>query len=155
MEPDADSLTVHLARDLPAPQSHVYRMHIEPSQLRQWWGPRGFTVPHVELDVRAGGTYRITMQPPDGEPFVLTGEYLEVVAPSRLVYTFRWDDPDPDDRETVVSVALRAHGESTELIVDQRGFATEARRALHEEGWTESLERLERLITTDAPSTGE
>jgi uncharacterized protein YndB with AHSA1/START domain len=88
------------------------------------------------------------MQPPDGEHFFLAGEFREVAPPTKLAYTFRYEDPDPDDRETVVAVSLRDLGESTALMVDQGPFATEGRRALHEQGWTESLDRLQELITS-------
>ena len=47
------------------------------------------------LDLSVGGGYRFTMQPPDGDPFRLSGEFHEIAPPSRLVYTFRWEEPDP------------------------------------------------------------
>ena len=140
-------LALHLDRVLPAPRELVFRMNAEPDLLAQWWGPKGFTAPSVELDVRVGGRYRIEMQPPDGDRFVLSGEFREVDHDSRLAYTFRWEPPDPDDRETVVVVSLQDRGGSTALAVDQEPFATEARRALHEQGWNESLDRLEELIS--------
>ena len=142
------SLTVHLERLVPAPRSHVFRMHADAELLRRWWGPRGFSAPSVELDVRAGGRYRIEMQPPSGASFVLSGEFRVVDPATRLVYTFRYEDPDPDDQETVVVFSLGDRGESTALTVDQGSFATEHRRALHERGWSESLDRLLELTTT-------
>jgi len=142
----ADELTLHLKRVLPAPRPLVFRMHAEPDQLAKWWGPKGFTAPRIEFDLRVGGGYRIAMQPPDGDLFYLSGEFREVDPPTRLAYTFRWEDPHPDDRETLVTFSLGDLGESTELIVDQGVFATEARRALHEQGWTEGLDRLQALI---------
>jgi uncharacterized protein YndB with AHSA1/START domain len=142
----AAELVVHLERVLPAPRTLVFRMHAEPDLLAQWWGPHGFTAPSVELDLRVGGSYRIAMQPPEGDRFFLSGEFREVDPATRLVYTFRWEPPDPDDRETVVVFSLRDRGGSTALTVDQRSFATDARRAIHEQGWTESLDRLEELI---------
>ena len=60
----AAELTLHLRRVLPAPPALVFRMHVEPDLLAQWWGPKGFSVPSVELDVRVGGSYRIAMRPP-------------------------------------------------------------------------------------------
>jgi uncharacterized protein YndB with AHSA1/START domain len=140
-------LTVHLERVLPAPRALVFRMHTEPGRLEEWWGPNGFSASIVDLDVQVGGSYRIVMQPPAGEAFVLVGEFREIEADSRLAYTFRWEPPDADDRETVVEVSLGELGPSTALTVDQRGFATEARRALHEQGWRESLDRLQDLLT--------
>jgi uncharacterized protein YndB with AHSA1/START domain len=141
-------LVVHIERDLPAPRPLVFRMQAEPDLLAQWWGPRGFTTPSVTLDVRVGSRYRIAMQPPVGDTFFLSGEFRVVEPPTRLVYTFQWDPPDPDDRETVVALFLRDVGDLTALTVDQGIFATEERRALHEEGWSESLDRLYELITS-------
>jgi len=87
------------------------------------------------------------MQPPDSQLFHLSGEFLEVDPPAQLAYTFRWEEPDPEDRDTVVTLLFGDFGESTKLVLTQRVFATEARRALHEQGWTDSLDRLQELIT--------
>jgi uncharacterized protein YndB with AHSA1/START domain len=146
----SDELALHLQRVVPAPRSLVFRAHTDPDLLAKWWGPEGFTAPSIELDVRVGGQYRIAMRPPDGDVFYLSGEFVEVDRPSRLTYTFRWEDPDPDDRETVVTFSLRELEESTEVTVDQGVFATEARRALHVQGWTDTLDRLEELMTREA-----
>jgi uncharacterized protein YndB with AHSA1/START domain len=144
----SDELTLHLERLLPVPRPIVFRNHAEPDLLARWWGPAGFSAPSIELDLRVGGRYRIAMQPPDGVLFYLSGAFLEVDAPTRLAYTFRWEDPDPDDRETTVTFSLRDLDESTELTVDQGVFATEGRLALHTQGWTESLNRLLELTSS-------
>jgi uncharacterized protein YndB with AHSA1/START domain len=141
-----NDLALQMKRVLPAPRDRIFRACTAPQELAKWWGPEGFTAPSVELDVRVGGSYRIAMQPPDGDLFHLAGEFLEVDPPARLTYTFRWEEPDPDDRETTVALSLTDLGESTELALDQRVFATEARRALHEQGWTDSLTRLEEVL---------
>jgi uncharacterized protein YndB with AHSA1/START domain len=140
-------LSLHLERVLPAAREVVFGMCAEPELLAQWWGPDGFTSTPTELDLRVGGRYRIEMQPPEGESFALAGEFRAVDPPTRLVYTFRWEPPDVDDLETVVVLSFRDRGGSTVLTVDQQPFATEARLALHEQGWSESLEHLEALFT--------
>ena len=139
-------LTLHLERVLPVPRAVVFEACTEPEELAKWWGPRGFTAPGIELDLRLGGRYRIAMQPPDGELFHLTGEFREIDPPNRLAYTFRWEEPDPDDCETVVSISLRDAGEFTELVLDQGPFATQARHDLHHAGWTDALGRLEEAL---------
>jgi uncharacterized protein YndB with AHSA1/START domain len=73
--------------------------------------------------VRAGGAYRIAMQPPDAAAFFLTGEFRDVVPPAHLSYTFRWEDADPDDQETVVSLSFEDLGDSTNVIVEQGPFS--------------------------------
>jgi uncharacterized protein YndB with AHSA1/START domain len=93
-----------------------------------------------------GGSYRIAMQPPAGDLFYLSGEFREVDPPARLAYTFRWDPPDPEDRETVVTLSLQDRGEGTEVLLTQGEFATENRLALHEGGWMDSFGRLEQLL---------
>ena len=144
-------LTLHLRRVLRARRSLVFRALTDPRELARWWGPRGFTAPSVEVDLRVGGAYRIAMQPPEGEVFHLSGEFREVDPPARLAYTFRWEEPDPDDRETVVTLSLRDLGGSTELDVAQGTFAVERRRALHDDGWREALDRLEALMSSARP----
>ena len=120
----------------------VFEAMTDPEQVANWWGPEGFTCPEVTLDLRVGGAYRIAMQPPDGELFHLTGKYVEVEPPSRLAYTFRWEPPDPDDRENVARIALRERDGATEVAVTHGPFATEARCELHKAGWTATLARL-------------
>jgi uncharacterized protein YndB with AHSA1/START domain len=144
-----DELTLHLARVLPAPRPLIFTMLTEPDELARWWGPKGFTTPSIALDLRAGGKYRIEMQPPDADRFFLTGEFRRIDPPAHLSYTFRWEDPYPDDHDTVVTLSLADFGDSTEVIVDQGPFLTEARRELHAQGWTETLDRLYGLLASD------
>ena len=137
---------LHLERVVPAPRERVFAACIDPEQLARWWGPADFTSSGVELDARAGGRYRIRMQPPEGEAFHLRGEFVEIDPPRRLVYTFEWEQPDPDDLETTVMLSFLEHDTGTTVVLDQGPFATDPRRALHETGWTETLERLERFL---------
>jgi len=121
-------------------------MHAEPDLFTQWFGPNGFSVRGAEFDVSVGGGYRFWMQPPEGEPFAISGDFREVDQPVRLVYTFLYDDPDPDDQETVVTFTLRALNTSTEVAVEQGPFTTEQRLSLHQQGWSDTLDRLEAVL---------
>jgi len=137
-----------------APRERVFRALTEPSWLASWWGPAGFTVPEIALDLEVGGAYRFGMQPPDGELFHLAGEFLEIDPPGRIAYTFRWEEPDPEDQDTVVTLTLEEVGGVTELSLHQADFLTEARLSLHRNGWTDSLVKLQRLLETDAREAG-
>ena len=147
MGTQSGELTLEMQRILPAAPSVVFAALSEPSELPKWFGPRGFTIQSVEFDPRVAETYRIEMQPPEGDPFHLTGEFREVDPPARLAYTFVWEDPDPDDVETLVGLSLRDLGGSTEVYFTQGTFETDARRALHRDGWTDSFDKLEQLIS--------
>ncbi|MFF9119260.1 SRPBCC domain-containing protein [Streptomyces massasporeus] len=142
-------LRVRLRRALDGSCPAVFRELTDPRELARWWGPDGFTIPSVESDLRPGGAYRIAMRPPEGELFYLVGEFLEVQPPERLAYTFRWEDPDPEDRETVVTLSLHEiDATRSELVLDQGDFASERRRALHEEGWSQSFGKLAELLAS-------
>ncbi|MGY2743487.1 SRPBCC family protein [Arthrobacter sp. UYCu723] len=99
MNEQPGGLVLNLECTLNAPRERIFRMLTEPSELVKWWGPHGFTIPEAELNLVVGGSYRFAMKPPDGEPFHLSGEFLEIDPPWRLVYTFAWEEPTADDRE--------------------------------------------------------
>ena len=139
-------LTLEITRQLPAAAPIVFGAFTNPSELAKWWGPRGFAVPSVDFDPRVAKSYRIEMEPPEGDRFQLTGEFRGVDPPARLTFTFVWDPPDPDDMETVVALSFRDLGDSTELSLTQGPFKSDARLALHRDGWTDSLDKLERLL---------
>jgi uncharacterized protein YndB with AHSA1/START domain len=142
-----DELTLEIRRVVAAAPSAVFGAFSAPDELAEWWGPEGFTVPSLAFNPRVGDSYRIEMQPPEGDPFYLTGEFREVDPPARLAYTFAWEEPDPDDVETLVELSFRDLGEATEVVFTQGPFKTEARRALHRNGWTDSLDKLEGFIS--------
>jgi uncharacterized protein YndB with AHSA1/START domain len=142
-----DGLWLRMTRVLPAPRPDVWRAMTETDELASWWGPKGFSTPNVDFDPRPGETFRIAMQPPEGELFHLHGEFREVDPPSRISYTFVWDPPDTDDRETLVTLTLAERGEATEVELTQGEFATQERLDLHDGGWTESFEKLEERLS--------
>ena len=145
-----DPLVLRLKRFLPFPRTVVYRALTKPGELAKWWGPRGFSIPSIDFDPLVDSSYRIVMQPPEGDLFYLSGEFREVASSARLAYAFRWSPPDPDDRETLVTLSLQDRDDGTELLLIHGGFATEDRRALHEAGWIDSLERLEQMLAETA-----
>ena len=68
-------LMLELERVLPAPPQKVFAVFSDAKELAKWWGPEGFTIPSLEFHPRLGETYLIEMQPPEGDPFHLTGEF--------------------------------------------------------------------------------
>jgi uncharacterized protein YndB with AHSA1/START domain len=148
--PQSGDLILELRRALPRAPAVVFGAFADSGELAKWFGPEGFTIPSAEFDPRVGGTYRIEMQPPEGDRFYLTGEFREVDPPARLAFTFIWEDPDPNDVETLVGLSFRDLGGSTEVAFTQGAFKTEARRALHRDGWTDSFDKLEHLVSSQA-----
>ena len=136
-----------LTRVLDAPRELVWRAWTDPAQLAQWWGPKGFTNPVCELDLRPGGALRIVMRAPDGAEYPMRGVFREIVAPERLVFTnIAVDAAGKPLLDGLTIVTFAAHGGKTTLTVQTRAVAlvADAARFLEgmEAGWTQSLERL-------------
>jgi uncharacterized protein YndB with AHSA1/START domain len=139
-----------------APRELVWRAWTDPAHLAQWWGPKGFTNPVCELDLRPGGALRIVMRAPDGVEYPMRGVFREIVAPERLVFTnIAVDAADKPLLDGLTIVTFTEHGGKTTLTVQTRAAAlvVDAARFLEgmEAGWTQSLERLAAAV---AQATG-
>jgi uncharacterized protein YndB with AHSA1/START domain len=132
-----------LTRHLNAAPEKVYAAWADPQKLMQWFGPSKVTAGTVEADVdlRVGGRYRISFDTNDGEHREVGGVYREVVPGARLVFTWAWHST--PERESLVTVAIKADGGGTLLTLHHEQFADEAARDGHEAGWTSTLDKLE------------
>jgi uncharacterized protein YndB with AHSA1/START domain len=87
-----DDATLVLRRLLKATPERAFKAWTSPEHIQQWMRPEpGMVVPLVHMDLREGGKFRIQMKSPDGEYFTAVGEFREVKAPERLVYTWDWE----------------------------------------------------------------
>jgi len=81
-------LDLELVRDVPVTPSEVFAAWTDPESLKQWFAPRPYSIPVVEIDLRPGGGFRTVMNDPDGEQMMdSTGCFLDVVPDERLVWT--------------------------------------------------------------------
>lgn len=137
--------TLKVQRVFAAPRERVFRAFTDPAQLKRWHAPGDATVSLAEVDLKVGGAYRIHMQGADGTVYRLRGEYREIDAPSRLIYTWRWEHED-DGVEMLVTVEFADSGEDTLVRLTHEGFASEESRGGHEGGWSSILDKLEALL---------
>jgi uncharacterized protein YndB with AHSA1/START domain len=140
-------LEFRMVRVFDAPREKVFAAHSRPEHLERWWG-RGNPL-DVEMDFRVGGRYRFVEHADDGE-YGFRGEYLEIVEPTRIVYTFEWeglpghictdtlDFTEQDGRTTLTSTT---RFDSTE---DRDGMLASGM----ETGANQSYEALERILPT-------
>jgi uncharacterized protein YndB with AHSA1/START domain len=147
--------TVVITHVFDAPRELVWKAWTDPKHMAQWWGPRGFTNPVCELDVRPGGALRIVMRAPDGTEYPMQGVFREILEPERLVFTNIAVDADGNHLlEGVTKVAFAEHGGKTKLTLETRAVAlvADAARMLEgmQAGWTQSLERLEAHVAAAA-----
>jgi uncharacterized protein YndB with AHSA1/START domain len=77
-----------------APRELVWKANTDPELIPRWWGPHRHQTRVEEMDVRPGGTWRFVSVDTDGNEFAFYGEYLEVVEPERIKWTFMFDVPE-------------------------------------------------------------
>ena len=143
--------TVTLTRSFEAPDELVFQAWTDPKRMAQWWGPKGFTNPVCELDLRRGGAIRIDMTAPDGTVYPMTGAFQEIVKAERLVFT-TGAVPDAKGSPQLVGrtivVFADEDGETTLTVQSTASALPAASQALDgmESGWAQSLERLAELL---------
>jgi uncharacterized protein YndB with AHSA1/START domain len=143
--------TVTLHRVLPVKSEKVFRAFTIADALAQWLPPYGFTCTVYELDARVGGKHRASFTNfTSGNSHSFGGEYREIVANERLIYTDRFDDPNMPG-EMVVTVQFRAVSVGTELRVEQAGIPDAIPVEACYLGWQESLDKLARLVGPEIP----
>jgi uncharacterized protein YndB with AHSA1/START domain len=136
---------VRVTRTIRASRHRVYRAWTDPELLMRWFIEPDGDMRVVEMDLRAGGHYRLEGKIGD-RPWAVWGTFREVTPPSKLVYTWSWEnDPalgEPLASGTVVQVEFHERGSETEVVVTHEGFATERARSEHNAGWIGCLDRL-------------
>lgn len=81
-----------ITRIFDAPRDLVWKAFTDPERMKQWWGPKGFTVIAAKMDLRPGGSYHYGMKAPDGTAMWGKFVYREVVAPERMVFINSFSD---------------------------------------------------------------
>jgi uncharacterized protein YndB with AHSA1/START domain len=104
---------VVVTRTFDAPARIVFEAWTKPELFKRWWAPRsmGMTLVSCEMDVRVGGKYRLNF----GEGMEFFGQYLEVVPPSRLV----WTNEESGENGPVTTVTFEDKGGKTLLVLHE------------------------------------
>ncbi|HVW13922.1 MAG TPA: SRPBCC domain-containing protein [Mucilaginibacter sp.] len=151
-----------ITRIFDAPKELVFKVWTEPEHIKNWWGPKPFTAPRCEVDLKVGGEYIYVMRSPDGQEFPVQGKFIEIVRNEKLVYTDDmykqadfWKmmiggkvgaDVDFSTIQLIVMVNFEGIGSrSTRLTLKTWFFSNEVRDAMvgmmMAEGWTSSLQK--------------
>lgn len=141
-----------LTRLINAPRAKVYQAWTDPELLKQWFAPKPYTTPIVEIDVRPGGSAYFVMRGPDGKDLPNRGVYLEVVPNEKLVstdaYVKAWE---PSEKPFMTLIlTFEDEGGKTRYTARVRHW-TVADREAHEkmgfhEGWGLCTDQLEALV---------
>src|SRR5512134_820940 len=143
--------TIRLHRVLRANPERVYRAFLEAEATAKWLPPYGFTCKVHHMDVKVGGTYRMSFTNfATGHGHAFGGEYRELVPFETIRYTDRFEDPNlPGEMQTTVSLKKVSCG--TELNIVQEGIPEAIPPEACYLGWQESLTLLAKLVEAEIP----
>lgn len=143
--------TIRLHRVLRATPEKIYTAFIDADAMAKWLPPNGFTARVHQMDVRVGGTYRMSFRNfSTGRSHSFGGKYLELVPNRKISYTDQFDDPNlPGLMQTTVTLTPVSCG--TELNVVQEGIPEAIPPEACYLGWQESLTLLAKLVEADIP----
>jgi len=145
-EPGKTSFTTKRVVD--APRDLVFDAFTQCKHLKQWMGPRSLTMTSCETELRPGGRYRFVFRTPDNNEVGFSGEFKEVVRPSRVVRTFVYE-PIPD-AAALETLELEEHDGKTTIKTTTVHKTVENRdghvNSGMEGGMTEGYARLDELL---------
>jgi uncharacterized protein YndB with AHSA1/START domain len=142
---------VSLHRVLAASPEKVYRAFTEPAAMASWLPPYGYVCTVHEMNVKVGGTYKMSFQNfSTGNSHSFGGKYLELKAGELLKYSDKFDDPNLPG-EMTTTVTLRKVIGGTEIKITQVGIPEAIPAEMCYMGWQQSLDKLTRLVEPEIP----
>jgi len=129
-------------RILPARPEEVFHEWVDAEAMREWMCPRPAHATKVTLDPVVGGQLRIDIRD-EGSDFYVSGTYLELEPPHKLSFTWTsstWDDP---TAQSIVTVTLEPHGESSTLMTIDHVLLPTSVIEDYRRGWTAIADQLE------------
>lgn len=147
----SNSNSVSLHRVFKASPEKVYRAFTEALAIASWLPPYGYLCSVHEMDVKVGGTYKMSFHNfTTGSAHSFGGEYLELTPNEFIKYNDRFDDPNmPGEMTTTIS--LRKVLVGTEIKISQEGIPAMIPAEMCYLGWQESLDKLMRLVEPVIP----
>lgn len=139
-----------ITREFDAPRVLVFEAWTKPEHVKRWYGRRRLTTTICDIDLRVGGRWRWGQTDEDGREIVFSGEYREIVAPERLVYTETFEMY--PDAASLVTLTFDEHDGRTTLTCRGLWPSAEILQAAMasgmEEGVVETYDRLAELLAT-------
>lgn len=145
----SNNVTLH--RVFTASPEKVYRALTDTDALASWMPPYGFIAKVHHLDLKAGGSYKMSFTNfTTGSTHSFGGEYIELKANEFLKYTDKFDDPNLPG-EMITTVWLTKVQCGTDIKITQEGIPEMIPAEMCYLGWQESLEKLKKLVEPNIP----
>lgn len=142
---------VQLHRVFAAPPEKIFKAFTDADAMASWLPPYGFVCKVHSMDVKPGGTYKMSFTNfTTGSAHSFGGEYLEIKPNELLKYSDRFDDPNLPG-EMVTTITFKPVSCGTELTATQEGIPEVIPTEMCYLGWQESLDKLKRLVEPNIP----
>ena len=146
--PEDPQTVLQVERVVPAPPERVFEAWTTPEAIKFWFGGTSTEIDEVQVDLRVGGRYTIRYVDESGTETVVTGKYLQIERPLRLIFSWTMKSHQLIVDENTVTVEFQAVDEGTRLQLTHKPFLDPGLRQLHTQGWEACLEALSHLLLT-------
>jgi uncharacterized protein YndB with AHSA1/START domain len=138
---------VRIERTFDAPAEDVFDAWTSEEVIARWFKPaQGWGEASAEVDLRVGGSVRVVMRNPDGEPVGAGGEYTLIERPYQLAFTWTFDD-DPSNQQMIELEFTELDGVTTVWFVNS-DISEAKRRDAQYEGWSTCLDEMARVLAS-------
>jgi uncharacterized protein YndB with AHSA1/START domain len=139
--------TLHIERTFPAPAEAVFEAWTSEEVLRRWFhAEHDWETPQAQVDLRLGGAVRVVMRDPRGGKEVGGGgHYTEIDPPSRLAFTWAWDD---EPEQMLIELEFEETDGATTVRMTHSGLRDAEAVSSHEHGWSKCMDNLENALTS-------
>ncbi len=158
-----------ITRIFDAPRDLVWKAWTTPELVKEWWGPKDFTAPSIQMDFRVGGKYLFCMHGPKGtefdKDFWSAGRFKEIVPKKKIVSTDFFSDekgnkvnpttygldPAYPPEATVIVTFESVLDDQTKLTIEYPRPASDAafeamKKSRMEDGWNSSFDKLQKTL---------
>ena len=145
---------LEITRVFDASRSLVWRCWTEAELFKQWFGPKGFSIPHCTIDLKVGGKLLLSMRSPEGHEMWIAGTFREIDPVEWLVHTESGADAKGNviempgmPLEMLVTLKLEEEGKSrTRMTLWHAGLPEGDPRSHAGEGWRQAFEKLAAVL---------
>lgn len=152
------SFTVRIEHTLNAPVEKVWALWNDPEMIKQWWGPKDYSAPVVQNELRVGGSFLLSMKGADDKVIYNSGTYIDVIPNQRISSTMSFADengqsvpashyglPGNWPNEVGIVVEFKDLGDKTRILVTETGIPG-IMYVFAKMGWAQQFDKFEALL---------
>ncbi len=140
-----NDLKVTVSKEFNTPVEKLYNAWTQPELLKQWWKPMDKNLTEVINDLHEDGIVKYVFE---DNSLVIEGKYIEVRENEKLVYSWNWQLPKDDVKDSSYKLTISFSGkdDTSNINVLQENFENEEGTLPHKQGWEKGLNDLKEFL---------